>query len=195
MEPRRAAGIMALTIDEEQLSPHIASLFAEAEKQSGFVPNVLKAHSFSSASLEAYVGYFQQCVFGNSGLTPLEREMIAVVVSSINRCFYCLTAHSAAIRQLSGDPELADILVMNYRAARLDVRVRGMLDFAAKLTEAPWTIAECDRSTLRRLGYSDRDIWDIIAVTGHFNMSNRMATAVDVRPNEEYRAQARPRLP
>jgi uncharacterized peroxidase-related enzyme len=126
-----------------------------------------------------------------SGLSKLEREMIAVAVSSENKCFYCLTAHGAAVRQLSGDPVLGEMMVMNYRAADLTPKQRAMLDFAVMITEASHTIEEADRERLRALGFTDRDIWDIAAVASFFNMSNRMASAVDMRPNHEYHAQAR----
>ena len=58
-----------------------------------------------------------------------------------------------------------------------------MLDFAVKLTAEPWAIEEEDREALRKAGFSDRDIWDIAAVAGFFNMSNRVASATDMRPN------------
>jgi uncharacterized peroxidase-related enzyme len=126
-----------------------------------------------------------------SGLSKLEREMIAVAVSSDNHCFYCLTAHGASVRQLSGDPALGEMIAMNWRAADLSPRRRAMLAFAAKLTRASHEIEEKDRQALREAGFSDRDIWDIAAVASFFNMSNRMASAVDMRPNPEYHAQAR----
>jgi uncharacterized peroxidase-related enzyme len=130
-------------------------------------------------------------MLSESGLTKLEREMIAVVVSSINRCWYCQVAHGAAVRELSGDPMLGEAMVMNYRAAPLDPRQRAMLDFAAKLTETPDRILEEDRATLRGAGFSERDIWDIASVTGFFNMTNRVAAATEMQPNAEYHGQAR----
>jgi uncharacterized peroxidase-related enzyme len=117
--------------------------------------------------------------------------MIAVAVSSINHCFYCLTAHGAAVRQLSGDPKLGELMVMNYRVADLAPKQRAMLDFAAKLTETPDRIDETDRQRLRDVGWTDRDIWDIAAVASFFNMSNRMAAAIDMMPNEDYHPLAR----
>jgi uncharacterized peroxidase-related enzyme len=126
-----------------------------------------------------------------SGLSKLEREMIAVAVSSHNRCYYCLAAHGAAVRALSGDPALGELMVMNYRAARLSKRQRAMLDFAVTLTDKPWAVEEADREALRRAGFTDRDIWDIAAVTAFYNMSNRIASATDMRPNAVYHAQAR----
>ena len=157
----------------------------------GMIPNVLKANAFDVDKLNAFTGIYNDLMLANSGLSKLEREMIAVVVSSINRCFYCLVAHGAAVRQLSGDPMLGEMLVMNYRVAPLDDRQRGMLDFAAKMTTASATIEESDRQALRDVGFTDRDIWDIANVAGFFNMTNRVASATAMRPNEEYHAQFR----
>ncbi len=117
--------------------------------------------------------------------------MIAVVVSSINKCYYCLVAHGAAVRQLSGDPELGEMMVMNYKVADLEPRQRAMLDFAAKLTKASADVEEADRQILRDHGFTDRDIWDIASVAGFFNMTNRVASGSDMRPNREYHAQFR----
>ena len=121
----------------------------------------------------------------------LDRELIAVTVSSHNQCFYCLVAHGAAVRQLAGDPVLGELMVMNYRAAQLAHRERTMLDFAVKLTSQPWAVEEADREALRHAGFSDRDIWDIAAVAAFFNMTNRVASATDMRPNDDYHNQAR----
>ncbi len=95
------------------------------------------------------------------------------------------------MRQLSGDPVLGELMVMNYRAAKLEPRQKAMLDFAVKLTESPAKIEESDRRALREAGFSEHDIWDIAAVASFFNMSNRMAAAVDMHPNEEYHGMAR----
>ncbi len=154
----------------------------------GLVPNVLKAYAFDIDKLNAFTTFYNDLMLGDSGLSKLEREMIAVVVSSINKCFYCLVAHGAAVRELSGDPVLGEMMVMNYRAADLNTRTKAMLDFAAKLTESSDKIEEADRQALRDVGFSDRDIWDIAAVAGFFNMTNRVASASDMRPNDEYHA-------
>ena len=82
-------------------------------------------------------------------------------------------------------------MVMNYRAAPLSKQQRAMLDFAVKVTAEPWAVEEGDRAGLRKAGFSDRDIWDIAAVAGFYNMSNRIASATDMRPNSVYHAQAR----
>ncbi len=157
----------------------------------GMVPNVLQAYAFDEDKLNAFTGFYNDLMLAGSGLSKLEREMIAVVVSSINRCFYCLTAHGAAVRELSGDAKLGEMMVMNYRVAELDKRQRAMLDFAAQITEESYKIEEADRQVLRDVGFSDRDIWDIANVAAFFNMTNRVASATDMRPNDEYHGQQR----
>ena len=193
--PSAAAGddtkITALTLEPEPLSPDMAAYFAKCEEKLGFVPNVLKAYAFDTTKLSAFVAMYNDLMLAPSGLSRLEREMIAVAVSAHNRCYYCLVAHGAAVRQLSGDPPLGELMAMNYRAARLSKRERAMLDFAVKLTAEPWLIEEEDRARLRRFGFGDCDIWDIAAVAGFFNMSNRVASATDMRPNSVYHGQAR----
>lgn len=157
----------------------------------GLVPNVLQAYAFDIDKLNAFTALYNDLMLAQSGLSKLEREMIAVAVSSINKCFYCLTAHGQAVRQLSGDPMLGEMLVMNWRAADLDARQTAMLSFAEKITVASYTIVEADREALRAVGFSDRDIWDIANVAGFYNMTNRVASATDMRPNDEYHAQSR----
>ena len=183
--------ITALKLPPAPLSPDMAAYFAKCEEKLGFVPNVLKAYAFDMAKLSAFVAMYNDLMLAPSGLSKLEREMIAVAVSAHNRCYYCLVAHGAAVRQLSGDPPLGELMAMNYRAARLSKRHRAMLDFAVKLTAEPWLVEEEDRERVRRAGFSDRDIWDIAAVAGFFNMTNRVASATDMRPNSVYHKQSR----
>ena len=114
------------------------------------IPNVLQAYAFDIDKLNAFIAFYNDVMLADSGLSKLEREMIAVVVSSINKCFYCLTAHGAAVRKLSGDPVLGEQLVMNYHSAKLNLRQKAMLDFAALMTESSQHIEETDRSALGR---------------------------------------------
>ncbi len=183
--------IIALKLPAAPLSPEMAAYFRKCEEKLGFIPNVLKAYAFDMAKLSAFVAMYNDLMLAPSGLSKLEREMIAVAVSAHNRCYYCLVAHGASVRALSGDPVLGELMVMNYRAARLSRRERTMLDFALKLAAEPALVEEEDRARLRGAGFSDRDIWDIAAVASFFNMTNRMAFATDMRPNSVYHRQAR----
>jgi uncharacterized peroxidase-related enzyme len=161
--------------------------FDKCREKLGFVPNVIRGYAARPARWRAFIAMYHAIMDERgSKLSLLEREMIAVVVSSLNRCYYCLVAHGQAVRKLSGDPELGEMLVMNYRVANLSQRQRAMLDFAWKLTEAPWGIEEADRNALRAAGFGEEEIWDIGETTAFYNMSNRMAHTTDMMPNKEY---------
>ncbi|HMN71215.1 MAG TPA: peroxidase-related enzyme [Rhodoblastus sp.] len=184
-------GVMALDLAFAEPTPEVKAYFDKCDEKIGFVPNVLLSFAHDMAKLDAFSAYYNDLMLAPSGLSKLEREMISVVVSSENKCFYCLVAHGEAVRRLSGDPKLGEMLVMNYRVADLPPRQRAMLDFAVKMTKEPWAIEDEDRAKLRTAGFTDRDIWDIGAVASFFNMTNRMAAAVDMRPNPEYHALSR----
>ena len=177
--------------ERADLPPDLQAYFAKCDEKLGMVPNVLAAYSFSAEKLRTFSAFYNELMLAASGLTKLEREMIAVAVSAVNHCHYCLAAHGAALRQLSGDPVLGDTIAANWRAADLPPRQAAMLEFATLITERPDTIVEADRQALRDAGWSDADIWDIAATAAFFNMSNRMASAIDMRPNREYHGQAR----
>ncbi|MGE0034793.1 MAG: peroxidase-related enzyme [Xanthobacteraceae bacterium] len=182
---------MALDIPRGKLSAEMQAYFDKCEEKLGYVPNVLRSYGFDDAKLQAFADYRQELVQNAENLSKLEIEMIATVVSAQNRCFYCITVHGNSVRQLSGDPILGEMMVMNYRAARLPKRQRAMLDFALKMTVESWAIEEEDRERLRRVGFSDRDIWDIASIAAFYNMTNRLASATDMRPNTAYHGQAR----
>ncbi len=175
----------------DPLPEDVQVLFEKCTAKLGLIPNVLLAYAHRPEKLRAFSLMYNDLMLGESGLSKLEREMIAVVVSSINRCWYCQVAHGAAVRQLSGMPELGEAMVMNWRMGRLDARQAAMLTFAEKITKASSEITEADRAALRAHDFSEEDIWDIAAVAGFFAMSNRMASAVAMQPNAEYHAMAR----
>jgi uncharacterized peroxidase-related enzyme len=175
----------------QKLPADLKKYFDICDEKIGFLPNVLQAYSFDQAKLRAFIAMYNDLMLEASPLTKLEREMIAVVVSAANRCYYCLVAHGQAVREMSGDPALGEMLVMNYRVAKVSKRQRAMLDFAHRLTTAPAEVGEAARQALRKAGWSDRAIWDIAAVTGFFNMTNRLATATDMMPNEDYHERSR----
>jgi uncharacterized peroxidase-related enzyme len=178
---------------QAKLQPELAAYFVKCQEKLGFVPNVLQAYAFDHAKLKSFIDLVDDLMLGESGLTKLEREMIAVAVSAVNHCHYCLTAHGAAVRQRAKDPEMGELIAQNYRAADLPARQVAMLDFSVKLTEHPDKMVEADRQALRDAGFSDRDIWDIAATASFYNMSNRMAAATEMRPNPEYHYMARER--
>jgi len=172
---------------EEQVESYLKIV----EDKIGFIPNVLAAFAKFPKQFEGFTKLYNSLMLGESGLTKLEREMIAVTVSSENHCFYCLVAHGSAVRELSNDPQLGERIAANFRSAELPRRQEELLSFAKKLTKDPSEIGEQERKKLRDVGYTDRDIWDISAIVGFFNMTNRLASATEMEPNNNYHDIAR----
>jgi uncharacterized peroxidase-related enzyme len=177
--------------DPAGLDDDLRVIWDKCVSKLGFVPNVFSAYSLRPERLRGFMRMYNELMLAPSGLSKLEREMVAVVVSSANRCYYCLVAHGAAVRQLSGDPELGEMMALNYRVAQLDPRQRAMLDFAWKMTITPWLVEDADRAALRAVGLNEADIFDLAETVAFFNLSNRMASATDMMPNREYHRAAR----
>ena len=171
---------------EDTLPDDLKPYFAKCRDKLGFVPNVLRAWLLRPERLRNFIRAYDELMLAPSGLSKLEREMIAVAVSAANRCYYCLVAHGAAVRKLSGDPQLGEMIAFNYKVAELPERQRLMLDFAVQLTEMPEEVTADDRQDLRDNGFTDEDIFDIAETAAFFNYTNRVAHAVDMMPNPEY---------
>ena len=173
------------------LPENIQNYFKLCKEKLGLIPNVLKAYSHNTQKLNAFTNMYNEIMLAESGLSKLQREMIAVVVSSINKCFYCQVAHGATVRELSRNPELSEELIMNYNVANISDKDKEMLRFSDKMTSSSYKIQEEDRNILREHGFTDADIWDIASVVGFFNMSNRIASATKMMPNNEYHYKGR----
>ena len=172
--------------DPQSLDEDLQAIWQKCMEKLGFVPNVYSTYSLKPQRLRNFMAMYNEIMLSESGLSKLEREMIAVVVSSANRCYYCLVAHGAAVRLLSGDPELGEMMALNYRVAALDPRQRAMLDYAWKMTTTPWLIDDTDRAALKKVGLSPADMFDLNETVAFFNLSNRMASGTDMMPNREY---------
>ena len=184
--------ISRLSVPNEQTLPDdIQAIFAAVRAKPGFVPNVYRAYSLRPQQLRGFMALYDAIMTEDSGLTKAEREMIAVAVSAQNHCFYCLTSHGAVLRIRAKNEVLADTIAANYRAADLTPRQRAMLDLAVKITGDSAAVGEQDIAALRDHNFTDEDIMDIIQTAALFNYSNRVASALDLRPNREYHSMAR----
>lgn len=177
---------------EAELPDDIQAIYEQNRAKIGFVPNVFRAYSRRPEHLRAFMQYHDVLMRGPSGLSRAEREAIVVVVSSENRCQYCMTAHGAALRVIGKDPVLAEQIANNWRTADLSPRLRQILTFASKVNEPQFAASDEEIDALRAAGFSDDDIWDIAAVAAFFGFSNRMAGTMDMRPNVEFYSMGRP---
>jgi uncharacterized peroxidase-related enzyme len=156
------------------------------QEKSGFVPNVFLALARRPDEFRAFFAYHDALMEKPAGLSKAEREMIVVATSGVNNCLYCVVAHGAILRIRAKNPLIADQVAVNPLRADLSPRQKAMLDFALKVAERSHAIDEADYETLRRHGFSHDDAWDIAAIAALFAMSNRLANAFAIKPNDEF---------
>ena len=161
------------------------------QEKSGFVPNVFLALARRPDEFRAFFAYHDALMEKPGGLTKAEREMIVVATSGVNQCLYCVVAHGAILRIRAKNPFIADQVAVNPRKADVTLRQKAMLDFALKVAEQAHAIDDSDYEALRSQGFADDDAWDIAAIAAFFAMSNRLANAFSIRPNDEFFAMGR----
>jgi uncharacterized peroxidase-related enzyme len=171
--------------DREDLPEDVRERIEEETERAGFTPNVFPAFAYRPGQFRAFFDYYDSLI-ENSPLAREEIEMVVVAVSGANDCLYCVVAHGALLRIYAEDPYLAEQIATNHRTADISEAHRAMCDFAVKQTERPAEIEESDIQDLQEHGFSKGEIWDIGAVAALFNLSNRMAHLIDMRPNEEF---------
>jgi uncharacterized peroxidase-related enzyme len=171
----------------------IRERIAAVQEKSGFVPNVFLALARRPDEFRAFFAYHDALMEKPGTLSKAEREMIVVATSGLNQCQYCVVAHGAILRIRAKNPLIADQVAINHRKADLEPRQKAMLDFALKVAERSHAIDDADYEELKSHGFSDDDAWDIAAIAALFAMSNRLANAFSIRPNEEFYAMGRER--
>ena len=169
-----------------ELPSDISGRISAIYEKSGFIPNVFVRLATRPDEFRAFFSYHDALMEKESGLSKSDREMIVVVTSARNNCLYCVIAHGAILRIRSKNKMLADQVAINHKSADITPKQRAMLDFALKVLENSHMVSQQDSDLLKEVGFSDDDIWDIVAIVAFFGMSNRLANALAIEPNEEF---------
>ncbi len=165
----------------------IEARIAEVAEKSGFVPNVFALLAERPGLFRAFFQLHDLVMDKDTpALSKADRELIAVATSAANNCTYCVVAHGAILRIRDKDPQIADLVAVDWRKAPLDDRRRVLLDYAVRLARTPEEVGPADAEALRDAGLTDDDVWDIVSIVGFFALSNRLAHAFDLRPNSEF---------
>ena len=175
----------------DKLPDDIRTRLLGVQEKSGFIPNVFLTLAYRPAEFRAFFAYHDALMEKDGGLSKAEREMIVVATSSANACEYCVIAHGAILRIRAKNPLIADQVAVNYRKADLTPRQTAMLDFALKVAARSHEIGEADYAALRDHGFDEDDAWDIAAIAAFYAMSNRLANAFSIRPNDEFHGMGR----
>ncbi|MHA1860312.1 MAG: carboxymuconolactone decarboxylase family protein [Candidatus Asgardarchaeia archaeon] len=146
---------------------------------------MLKVNALNLNALSSHLNLYRSTMFDDSPLSRKERESIAVFVSSLNGCIYCIKHHSEALRRLGVGEDYIELLIKNPEGIR-DEKIVEMLNYSKKLTEKPSSISEEDVRGLRRVGLTDREILDLTLVVAYFNFVNRIALGLGVELEPDF---------
>ena len=172
-------------IEVDEAEGQLAAMYDQLVKQRGKISNILKVHSLNPAAMGNHLDLYMTLMFGRSGLSRLEREAIAVVVSANNECEYCVNHHTEALRHYIDDEETLAMLASADGLETLEPRLSNIVRHAEKLTTAPGAMTESDLGELRSEGLSDKDILDLTMIVGYFNFVNRIAMGLGVEYSPE----------
>jgi uncharacterized peroxidase-related enzyme len=182
-------------IEVDEATGALAEEYTAAIERAGKVFNIVKAMCLNPRVLERSMALYKAIMFGPSELSRVERELLAVVVSTANDCHYWRHAHADDLRAEGAPDELAEHALHDYRAADLEPHVRALCDFALKLTLEPAAVSGGDADGLRAHGWSDVAIHDAIQVISYFNYINRVAEAVGIDDEPEWNRAGAPEAP
>ena len=177
---------LKIPINLSKIDREMKEYLIVCEQKLGMVPNILKTNTINKKKFDAFNNFYNRLMQEESFLMKFEKEMIAVVVSSINRCLYCCVSHSFTLGKLINDPLTSKNILINYKTANLNNKHTKMLDFVDKLTRSSYLIDDTDRNNLRKVKFSENHILEIIEVCAFFNMTNRIASGTNMIPNKEY---------
>ncbi len=158
------------TINPEHATGQAAKLLQGVESKLGFVPNIMQTMANSPAVLQGYLDFSQALSKGN--LSPKFREQIALAVSEANDCQYCLSAHSAIGRSVGLSEEAIED---SRKAESTDPKEATVLVLVRKMVEQRGWVSDEDLAKLRKVGFSQGDIVELIAnisltlFTNYFN--------------------------
>lgn len=172
-------------IDNDDADGELAEIYNEMIEKRGKVSNIMKIHSLLPVSMKNHMDLYMTIMFGRSGLSREERELIGVVVSSANSCLYCVSHHVEALNFYWKDDEKVRTVVKDFRALDLDERIGRMLDYAERLTLYPASVDEESIVLLREVGFTDQDILTINLIVSYFNFVNRIVLGLGVEFSEE----------
>ena len=173
------------TIQEKDAHIKLKKIYDEIQKKRGKLSNIMKVHSLNPEAMKNHMDLYLTLMFGKSGLSREEREFIAVIVSVINNCDYCIKHHTESLNHYWKDRKKIEKFIDDFNSIELSTKLQYILDYVFKLTNNPSFINKTDIVSLRNLGLSDKDILDMNLITSYFNFVNRIALGLGIESSDE----------
>lgn len=173
------------TIEYEESEGELKEIYNSLISSRGKLADVHKVQSLNPASIVSHMKLYMDIMFGQSPLKCYQREMMAVVVSAVNQCEYCLRHHSEALLNFWRDETRIHLLVREPDRANLSHEDHALCQFARDLTVNPELSTRQKTESLKALGLSDRAVLDATLVIAYFNFVNRIVLGLGLEIKEE----------
>lgn len=162
-------------IDPAQATGQTSEQFAEIKSAFGVVPNMFRVVANSPAALASMWGSFG--ALGNGRIGSRLGEQIAVSIADRNNCDYCLAAHTALGRKAGATTEE----MAEAQAGRsTDPRTAAVLAFVTAVVDRRAGIEAADVDALRKAGFDDGEIVEIVAHVALNLFTNYVNVALEV---------------
>lgn len=172
-------------VDVSKATGKLKQVYKEIEEKRGKISNIMKIHSLNPETMKNHIDLYLTLMFGSSGLSREEREFIAVTVSVINNCEYCIRHHVEALNHYWKDRDKIEKFINSFNSIELSSKQKFIIDYIFKLTKNPSYVKKENVDNLRDSGYSDNDILDINLIICYFNFVNRIALGLGVELSDD----------
>jgi len=168
------------TISESEADEQLKKMYMKLIEKRGKIANILKIQSLLPETIEDHLQLYLHIMFNRSSLRREDKELIAVFVSSLNNCKYCIHHHAEALNVYWKDKEKLQDFLETVNTDILSEKQKAMLKYAEKLTHHPDRVKKEDIDQLRKSGLTDKEILEVALIVSYFNFVNRMALGLNV---------------
>lgn len=173
------------TINESDADEELKKIYETLAKKRGKVANILKIQSLLPKTMLDHLNLYLHIMFNQSTISREDKELIAVVVSKLNNCSYCLNHHAEALNSYWKNNEKIKRFLENLDYSMLSTRQQAVMCYAKKLTTHPDSMEQADIENLKNSKFTDKEILEIVLIVSYFNFVNRMALGLHVTFTEE----------
>ena len=136
-------------IRESEAKGKLKNVYSDLTKGRGKISNIMKIHSLDPDTMQNHLDMYMSIMFNDSTVNREEKELIAVVVSALNSCAYCINHHAEALNHYWKDEAKINALISDYKSIDFPIRTLAILNYAEKLTLTPSMVSEYDVQNLR----------------------------------------------
>lgn len=172
-------------ISESEADGKLKEVYQQISSARGKLSNIMKIHSLMPDTMIKHLDLYLSIMFSNSNLSREEKEILAVVVSKLNNCDYCVNHLAEALNHYWKDKKRLENFIEKLDDPAFSDKFRLAVKYTSKLTTTPSAVVKDDIDKLKQIGWVDEDILSINLITSYFNFVNRIALGLGVEFSEE----------